>query len=225
MHYHNIFLVRASNKLSALKLTEMFLEPYSENLEVEPYREYLTDSDIKSIENHYKITAEDEDVFLNKMSDWENDPCGIDEDGGFYYLRTYNQKGRWDWYQFGGRWMWSTLVEDNIDKIVKPGTNHYWNRYHDPEVKGKTWLLTFPDGTSRVMEYGDEYPIKSWIDANPEISEVVDATEKDFKEIINKMMESAQSSMSWWIEQRDKGDQSDDMREWYQDKIDNGYDD
>ena len=223
MHYHNVFLVRASNKLSALKLTEMFLEPYSENLEVEPYREYLTKGDVETMAEHYKIEPSNTDLLLTKLKGWDGDSGGIDE-GKLFYVRTRNQRGCWDWYQWGGRWMWSTLVKDNIDNIVKPGTDYYWNRFHDEEVKGKNWLLALPDGTSMIMDYGDEYPIKSWVDANPEMTEVVDATEKDFSEIIDKLRESAHESVKWWTEQRNAEDQILDMKEWYQNKIDKGYD-
>jgi len=99
----------------------------------------------------------------------------------------------WDWYQFGGRWMWSDLIEKNIDKIVKPGTNYYWNKYHDEEVKGKKWKLRLPDGSAMFLDYGNDYPIKHWVHEHAELSEIIDATHPKFFEILNGCLDSYQA--------------------------------
>jgi len=220
-HYHNVFLVRASNKISALKLTQMFLAPFDENLEVKPYREYLNENDIKHMAEYYKVDPTDLDSLLLKLKDWDGDSGGIQE-GRLFYVRTQNPEGQWDYYQFGGRWMWSNLIKDNMDKIVKPGTNHYWNRFHDNEVKGKTWTITYPDGTVHLLEYGQDFEIRKWVSNHPELSEVVDATEIDFTPIIEKLKQSYRKSVKFWGEQKDNEETSEDIKNLYKKKIDQG---
>ena len=103
------------------------------------------------------------------------------------------QEREWDWYQFGGRWMWSELIgkyEDVISKPSKNGKYHlYINPYHDEEYKGKTVTIEFPDGAIVECKYGSDvsYAIKSWVAANPHLSEVKDATDSKFFEIIEEL--------------------------------------
>ncbi len=119
--------------------------------------------------------SENKTIVINKVTKFL-EPFNVDNGGG-----------EWDWYQFGGRWMWSTLTDDNIDKIRKPGTNYYWNHYHDPEVKDKRWELKFPNGMSKSVYYGDDFTIKEWVDAHPAQTEVIDATDKTFFKKIDDM--------------------------------------
>jgi len=187
IHYHNVLLVRASNKLGALKIVKMFLEPHNEQIEVEPWKDYLTESDIKNMCKHYSIDSSDRMAILDVMPKWDGDNGGYDAEGNLFYWRTYNPIGEWDWYQFGGRWMWSELRKKYRDNIVKPNTDHYWNRYHDKEVVGKKWLCTFPDGTTQYLDYGSDFEIKGWVSAHPEHSEVIDATDPTFFDKIEYM--------------------------------------
>ena len=111
------------------------------------------------------------------------------------------QDREFDWYQFGGRWMWSDLIDINIDKIVKPSTGCYWNKYHDLEVVGKTWEMTYPDNTKETLSYGDEYPIKDWVGSHPELSEVIDATKIGFFKLITHELRVRASLKRWWRKQ------------------------
>jgi len=142
---------------------------------------------------------------------YEELPVEVDEEG-----YPYNPQGEWDWYQFGGRWMWSDLIRKNIDKIVKPGTNFLWNPYYDEEVKGKTWTLQLPDGSTMGLEYGDTYPIRSWVHEHAELSEIIDATNPRFFEILEGMYNLANKVMKehfeWAKRYRERGDE--EMAEW-----------
>jgi len=112
-----------------------------------------------------------------------------------------NEATEWDGYQFGGRWMWSDLIKKNIDKIVKPGTNYYWNPYRDEEVKGKTWTLELPDGSKMELAYGDEYSIMCWVHEHAELSEIIDATNPKFFNILNSFR-NIESQTRWTIDAR-----------------------
>jgi hypothetical protein len=140
-----------------------------------------------------------------------NDQIQPEEGEGEYF-------GEWDWYQFGGRWMWSDLVEKNIDKIVKPGTTCYWNHYHDPEVMGKTWDLLTPTGETITMNYGDDYPIKDWVNEHPDLAEVKDAKDEKFFELIEHQRKAIDKSIAWEKECLTK-EQTEDMKSYYQKQL------
>jgi len=228
MHYHNVFLVRASNKLSALKLTEMFLEPYSEQKEVDPYKDYLTDNDIERMCKHYKIDPNDKGAVLDKLLDWDGDAGGYDEHGKLFHWRTYNPDGEWDWKQWGGRWSWWDYYKEYRDVLFKEydpetGSGTYWNRFHDSEVAGKKATVTFPDGTVQRIDYGTAYPFQTWCNDHPEMFEVKDATDPKFFELIETGIKSHYKSVTWWEKQKEEHESKDDpsdMASWYQKKLD-----
>lgn len=95
----------------------------------------------------------------------------------------------WDWFRFGGRYAWSPLADEYKDYITKPGTPYYWNPFRDESVKGKTVKIEFPDGTAVEAPYGAEahFAIMEWIHKHPEESEIIDAGDPRFFEIIERM--------------------------------------
>jgi len=135
------------------------------------------------------------------------------------FLEPFHDK-EFDWYQFGGRWMWSDLVEKYLDKIArfdeKLKTWVYWNPFHDPEVKGKTVVIKFPDGTEVETEYGSDvdYAIKDWVGAHPELSEVKDATDPEFFNIIEEMRKTAEERLSWYKKLLEK-ETGEEMKRYY----------
>jgi len=230
MHYHNIFLVNCKTKRDALELTKEFLEPYNENLEWGLYKEYATEQDIKRMAEHYKIDPEDLHALAKKMSDWDGMVGDVDEKGLFGWSDR-NQKGEWDWYQWGGRWSWWDYDEEYEHVLFKPqteeekkrGSRTYWNSYHDPEVKGKKAIVTFPDGSQQAIEYGTPYPFQSWCNANPEHSDVIGATDPRFFEIIKKSRGSRADTIEWYnkcIKEYEEGkEDSSDMKPYYERKL------
>jgi hypothetical protein len=79
------------------------LEPFDEALEVEPYRAYLSASDIDRMAQHYGIPPTNLLALAGKMRDWRGAEGGVDA-RGLYAVVSYNPNGTWDWYEIGGRW-------------------------------------------------------------------------------------------------------------------------
>jgi len=229
MHYHNVFLIKAISKSHAIKLVEEFLEPYSENLEVEPYKVYLTPEDIEGMAKHYKFSKDNVEMILKNLPDWNGEAGAVDENG-IYTSRTDNPNGEWDWYQLGGRWMWSDLMKKYEDKMYRPKTKEeeksgwrtYWNQFHDEEVKGKLWFCQFPDGSTAMLEYGSPYALQRWVHEHPEYSEVIDATNENFWNIIKDVpkykeekIKEYKKNVKHWEDKNDKG-----MVEYVKEKLD-----
>jgi len=183
LHYHNVFLVRAGDKDSAVQLIRNFLDPFYEGLEVEKY------------------------------TDGEEEYWG-------------NPQGEWDWYQIGGRWAWSDLYEKYKDVISRPSEDgkcrYYINPYHDEEYKDKTIVIEFPDGSKVKCRYGSnvDFAIKTWLDANPTHSEVIDANNPKFWEIIEGIPDLKKGNIEHWektVNRYTKGkDKDKHMMEWAQ---------
>lgn len=102
----------AEDEFEAIKVAEEALEPFNEELEVEPYVNGQVDTyAIKSALNRPDMTDEEAEAILSV----EN-PETADALEGYYGRRpefiagrymemtTYNPKSRWDWYSLGGRW-------------------------------------------------------------------------------------------------------------------------
>lgn len=93
---------------------ETMLAPYSEELEVEPYRTYVEDARPR---DHYAFDRLVQEQGLGPDAGWrefvtainerygDDDPYLYDEDmDRAYQMSTYNPLSRWDWYVLGGRW-------------------------------------------------------------------------------------------------------------------------
>lgn len=83
------------------------LEPYNEEIQVDPYRKYEVDTEwlhkfyAEKHPGQPEPPLEELAAFLNE--EWPEPEYSVDE-LGLYYLSTYNQESRWDWYTVGGRW-------------------------------------------------------------------------------------------------------------------------
>ncbi len=92
------------------------LHPYSSELDVEPYKEYLNQEDfqkeIKQLSSlskdeidkfavKYELSGENviEDLAKINLYWYEEDVAGVDEYGE-YQITTYNPQSKWDWYRF-----------------------------------------------------------------------------------------------------------------------------
>ena len=191
MHYHNVFLVNCKTKRDALELAKDFLEPYSDHLEVRRYKVHSTEQDRQRMAKHYGLDPHDLSALARKMEDWDGAEGFID-DYGLFHWSTYNAKAEWDWYQFGGRWMWSDLQEKYEDLISKPmenGGRSYRGLGDSPS--GGT-MIEFPDGTTKTVDSGIslDYALKDWVGDHPEYSEVKDARDPEFFGIIKHQLEA-----------------------------------
>ena len=227
MHYHNVFLVNCKTKRDALELAKDFLVPYDENMEVRKYKVHCTDREIQRMAEHYGIDANNLPALAGKMKDWDFKEGDIDDDGLFGWSR-YNPKGEWDWYQFGGRWMWSELEDKYVNQISKPSLSGNGRSYRGLRDSPKEGLIIeFPDGTTKHVDTGIsmDFALKTWVNDHPEHSEVKDATDPKFYEIIDNQLLYRDKAIKWDKEQlakymtdeEDKGN----MAEYYGDKLKN----
>lgn len=87
---------------------EAQLEPYDENITVDPYEtgESKTYEDLAGL--YFKYVTDPPPVITTGMVEaWYREEWGCDyveRDGRYYSISTYNPKSKWDWYVLGGRW-------------------------------------------------------------------------------------------------------------------------
>lgn len=120
------------------------LAPFDENLEVEPYREPVSDKDIQSmldcyrqgqVGNHKVEHVPDLEVGSEKFrqlwaGDWASTPIYQAEDGSWYTLSTYNPASKWDWWVVGGRWRGYLILKDGEEALAIGEAGAFGN---DPE--------------------------------------------------------------------------------------------
>ena len=103
------------------------LAPYDENLEVEGYRDYYREDQLRHQMDAWKRRDEPSgapinlgeeplpplsidhlpDPSLEELVEFLNDDWGEEwglDEQGVYRVSTYNPKSKWDWYVVGGRW-------------------------------------------------------------------------------------------------------------------------
>lgn len=104
---------------------EHAMEPFGENLEVEPYVRYDNDELLDQY-NDWKSKNSDSEENVNKTFEewvvyWFDEE--LNEDGELE--STWNPNGKWDWYIIGGRWDgYLTKNEPEHD-----GKLHYEDKY------------------------------------------------------------------------------------------------
>jgi hypothetical protein len=101
MHFCT-YVIIGPEGAAASKVAEA-LAPFDDSLEVEPYKDYLAESEIKGMAKFCGVDKTDVATLIGKMPAWRSASGGQDEVGLFCWL-TANPNGRWDWYKIGGRW-------------------------------------------------------------------------------------------------------------------------
>lgn len=79
------------------------LEPFDEDLQVEPYRVHFDHNEVIRMAKHFKVDPANLQELAKRMPEWTDSDGGVDRNG-LYYLSTCNPDGRFDWYEIGGRW-------------------------------------------------------------------------------------------------------------------------
>ena len=79
------------------------MEPFSEHLQVKPWKKHLDDEEIAKMAKYYRMRRTSARSLAACVEDWSGDKGGVDEKG-LFALHTYNPDGKWDWYEVGGRW-------------------------------------------------------------------------------------------------------------------------
>lgn len=125
---------------------EKMLEPYNENIEVEPYISRTKEQIINSAkEKKVKILKNKEEG--KTISEWEYKYVDATTDEELYKIETdtyseydkdgnelsrYNPNSKWDWYQIGGRWNNLLLVKDDVN-IKEIGGPSFFNLNSEKE--------------------------------------------------------------------------------------------
>lgn len=132
-HYCIVVIVDGETEPAYIEReVERLLAPFDENMEVAPYKEYMSDEDIARMVRHYTehpmaappVDPNDLTTLLPYMEDWNGSEGAIDG-GGLYYLRTYNPQSKWDWWSVGGRYSGRITGDPGQDIVrvseMKPG--------------------------------------------------------------------------------------------------------
>lgn len=76
--------------------------PFFDHLDVEPYEGFLSEKDIAAMAEQYRIAVADLDALAEKMDDWMGEE-GFVRGGRLGMISRSNPKGKFDWYEVGGR--------------------------------------------------------------------------------------------------------------------------
>lgn len=80
------------------------LEPYSQELSVDPYKVFMSKDTIRDMKNSFKLPRNAPlQKLVPHMDSWNGEEGGV-EDGKLFSWSTYNTDATWDWFQIGGRW-------------------------------------------------------------------------------------------------------------------------
>lgn len=116
------------------------LAPYDENITAPPRRVYMSEEDVSSMRDYYEkqenkklLNLED---LLPHMESWNGSDGGV-EDGKLYYLSTYNESSKWDWYEVGGRWAGSLALKPEFIEEQNVNFSYGWDKESRNEVLGK----------------------------------------------------------------------------------------
>lgn len=122
------------------------LQPFDEDLEVEPYHDYLDASEIQRMAERYRIPPTALPALARKMEDWRGREGSVDAHG-LYALTTYNPDGKFDWYEIGGRW--DGYIKGSRHNVISAKALHRSPRLR----KCLPYYLATPDG--RWLEHED----------------------------------------------------------------------
>ncbi len=98
MHSYTAVIIPPNQQNPEIWVKEL-LAPYNLNLEVEAYKEYINEKELKYLKRHHRISNIDD--LVKKLS--ESTPIFADEKG-IYELSTFNKNGHWDYWIVGGNW-------------------------------------------------------------------------------------------------------------------------
>ena len=136
----------------------------------------------------------------------------------------YNADGQWDWYVIGGRWSWSTLVDEYRDYISYRDKDM---RYYHHRGAGNV-DIKFPDGiVMKNVEYGFpvERAIHDWIEQHPTLSEVIDGNDLKFWDILDKYKDITKRNIDDAKQTYERWKDDKSMSEWAKRRLDDVYED
>lgn len=117
MHYvAHVFHPVAYDLDSLYDMIEVRMAPYSEHLELEPYKDYVSVSSFNRAVDFYAKQGTTFPTIEEMLNRWTHGPHYKDDleltDGAtldekytsYYSWSTYNKEGNWDYWTIGGRW-------------------------------------------------------------------------------------------------------------------------
>ena len=141
------------------------LAPYYENLETGPRRVYVDEERLKRAAEVYKCEPTFE-ALEKHWNEWSGTELKQDHKGKPYYMTTYNENSKWDWYEVGGRW--------SGDLLIKPEFREEWAKYPTyGHVDGREAII------DPVIRWADYAPLGA-IDVATMRAEAALAAEKRF---------------------------------------------
>lgn len=161
-NYDNLQDEESLNKAAIMEAVEEALNPFNENLEVEPHRVL----DLHELQDKLDeiVNYEGEDEFSLKLKEKYKDKsleflCEnyfgymFREDGAY---STYNQQSKWDWYVVGGRWD-NTLPIKNNKTIEDDDYSGYDNKIEGNMCQIKDLELYKKLSKKEIKEHTKEY--------------------------------------------------------------------
>lgn len=137
MHFCTFVIIRGDNDPDSA--VARALKPFDEALEVEPYRDHLTTSEIRHMAARYGLQPTDLPALARTMQDWRRREGSVD-DRGLYAVTTCNPDGRWDWYEIGGRW--ERHFPGSLDNVIGVPALLKWKQFR----RCLPYYLLTPDG-------------------------------------------------------------------------------
>lgn len=107
-----VIVEEAEDEFAAIQAAEQALDPFDENMQVEPYVNGKVEADaIKYALDEPNLTDEEVEAILTTESEDTEEVLESYfgrrpefRDGRYMEMSTYNPKSKWDWYSLGGRW-------------------------------------------------------------------------------------------------------------------------
>jgi len=100
MHYSTYVLIPPTGDVRAA--VEKALAPFDENLDLPPYKEYLSADEIRVMAKEFGLRPTNLAALASRMEEWADHIGGVDHEG-LFKICTHNPDGHWDWWVIGGR--------------------------------------------------------------------------------------------------------------------------
>lgn len=171
-----------SSASEAAATAEEMLAPFSEELEVEPYKRYekgapadfwlvrplreegaLPDGDLSWLQ-----------VATAANARYPDDRYDVDNEG-MYQMSTYNPRSKWDWYQLGGRWTGFFTVKAAVGSTAVLGEAS-WARADRPAEANTADLVRKSDIDFDIMRFDAEIAAEErfahWVELLNSLTEI-----------------------------------------------------
>ncbi|MCZ8238650.1 MAG: hypothetical protein O9346_16425 [Leptospiraceae bacterium] len=91
------------------------IAPYYIHSEAESYPMYLQEFEILKIEKLYGVRRENIIEFSQALENFTKMNSGYNDDG-YFYLSNLNPRGKWKYYEIGGRWSGILRLKENLSQ-------------------------------------------------------------------------------------------------------------